>query len=199
MVSPSSHLRTAMLAVWLAACGSTAAFATPVTWIVSAASFFGGATLSGSFVYDADTNGLVNVAVVSGSGDNFGGSVYAVSNPSFGPYDIEFVLQPALVADATGTPLLDMQFLLPLTNAGGLVSFAVTEYACGDADCTFPAFAYRFGEGTLTANGLGLPEPGTSIFLGAGFLLTALAIRRRQNSPLLLGDALPGDPGRGLG
>ena len=182
MVSPSSHLRTAMLVVWLTACGSTFASATPVTWVVSAASFSGGASLSGSFVYDVDTYELVNMAVVSGTDDDFGGSVYAVSNLSFGPYNIEFVLLPALVADATGTPLLDMQFLQPLTNAGGLVSFAVTEYACGNADCTFPTFAYRFGEGTLTANCLDLPEPGTNVLLSAGFLLTGLAKRRRQNS-----------------
>ena len=63
-----------------------------------------------------------------------------------------------------------------------MVSFAVSEYACGDADCTFPAVAYRFGEGTLTSASLDLPEPGTATLLGAGLLLAGLTGRRRQES-----------------
>lgn len=180
MVSPPSYLRTAMLAVWLAACASTVASATPVTWVLSAASFSGGASLSGSFVYDADTNNLANVAVTSGGDADFAGSLYTVSNPSFGPYDLEFTLLPSVVADATGIPVLDMQFFLPLTDAGGVVSFAVNEYACGDAGCTFPSAAYRFGEGTLTATSLDLPEPANGILLGAGFLLTGLVRRQKR-------------------
>ena len=165
-----------MLAFWLAVLGSTAAIASPLTWLLSDASFSGGAGLSGSFVYDADVGTLRDVTVVSGADADFIGSRYTISNPSFGPYGYEFALLPGLAANATGLPVLDLQFFPSLTGDAGVVSFAAGEYACGDADCTFASSAYRFGEGAVTATA----EPGSGVLLGAGFLLVGLIPRQKR-------------------
>ena len=170
------RLRIAALAFLLTTLASTTATASPLTWLLSTASFSGGAELSGSFIYDADSNTLQNVAVTSGADADFGGSLYTASNPSFGPYAYEFTLLPGLVSDATGLSLLDLQFFPSLTGESGVVSFAVNEYACGDADCTFPSFAYRFGEGIATA----ATEPNPGTILGAGFLLLGLVARQKR-------------------
>ena len=164
-----------MLALVLAALGSSAAAASPLTWLLSA-TFSGSAGLSGSFVYDAETNVLQDVVVESGADGDFAGSLYTVSNPSFGPYGYEFTLLPGLFADATGQPVLDLQFFPALTDNGGPVFVAASEYACGDADCTFPLFEYRAGEGTVTA----VIEPGPGTMLGAGFVLVGLIARQKR-------------------
>lgn len=173
--------RIAFLALWLAGLCSTGARSSPLTWHFSSAGFNGGGGLSGSFVYDSYSNALSGVAIVSGADRDFAGSTYSVADPSYGPYPYEFALLPGAMADATGAPVLDLYFHVPLnspgfSNGGGSVLFAASEYACGDAGCTYPSFPYRFGEGLATA----MFEPGPGTAIGAGLVLIGLVGRQKR-------------------
>lgn len=174
------HLKPVLLACWMAMVCSPAVTASPVTWQLLPAGFYGGGSLSGSFVYDADSNALSSVAVVSGADGDFGGSLYTISDPSYGPYPYELALLSGPMADATGAPVLDLYFFLPLTNAGGTLLFAASEYACADAGCSYPAVTWRYGEGYATAE-TAMAAPGSGTVLGAGFVLAGLVARQKSH------------------
>lgn len=50
---------------------STAAFAAPVTWTLNNVKTVGGVTVTGSFVYDADTNTYSNIDLTASNGKRF--------------------------------------------------------------------------------------------------------------------------------
>ena len=93
-----------------------------VTWDLSGVTFDDGGTASGSFVYDADTNTVNDIDIVTTAGTAFGGATYTGSDPAFGPFpDQLVVVTDASLADFTGTPVLNLLFLDSLTDAGGTV------------------------------------------------------------------------------
>lgn len=93
------------------------ALAAPLTWYVNGA-FADGATITGSFTYDADTNtySAVSLSVNGGALSNV---VYVTPNTPFvGPVQLS-----AVTASGTGSGqrLANFIFSAPLTNSGGLV------------------------------------------------------------------------------
>jgi hypothetical protein len=102
---------------------ASAAYAFPVTWVVDAEDFFDpGGTVSGTFVFDADTNTLSAVDILSVGG---------ISGPAFDLHysDVDIVGAGPIGMELTKTTTYGViQALLvfdgALTNAGGTLGFA---------------------------------------------------------------------------
>lgn len=114
----------------LAMTWSVAAFAAPVTWYVTG-TLTGGGTVSGSFVYDVNTNTYSSVNLVTTAG-TLPGAAYTVSHPASG--------QSVLVANTVngavaGQPVIALGFSPFLSNAGGTVAVTNREGIC-NTGCT---------------------------------------------------------------
>jgi len=146
---------------------STDAAAAPILWTLNGVTISGGGggTVTGSFVFDADTGVYSNLAITStlpnasfdtsdvgGPFGSFATRVHMVAN--FGLADLSF--QPSLVLD----------FSPALTNAGGSVSVGGLSGRCDDAAC-----ASIFVTGNIFAgSAASVPEPASLLLLGAGLL-----------------------------
>jgi len=124
----------AVVLLWVVA----AAQAVPVQWSVNGLVRDDGGTVSGSFVYDADTDtySAVNVTTTGGTSP-LPGETYTGFDPS-GSDASGLVLQRSQGAgDLTGQNQLLFAFLAPLTNVGGSVTpFLAEEVSCTSADCS---------------------------------------------------------------
>jgi hypothetical protein len=152
-----------------------------ITWNLTGVTFADGGTASGSFVYDAVTNTVSSIDIVTTMGTVFGGTTYIALNPGFIPMPDDIVVVPnSSLSDFTGTFVLDLSLAAPLTNAGGIVSMAGLggEYTCADTGCTAPNFdIYRLmtaGEVVAT------PEPSALLLLGVGLGVLLIAAKRLQ-------------------
>jgi hypothetical protein len=91
--------------------------AAPIQWTLQNVTFDDGGTANGSFVYDADLgNGptaLSSISITTTSGSAFSGTSYTSAY---------FTSLPNWLAVTQGTHGLHMQFLSPLTNAGGTIA-----------------------------------------------------------------------------
>ena len=159
-----------------------------VTWDLSGVTFNDGGTATGSFVYNADTNTVSSVDIVTTPGLRFGGEDYTAVDPGYGPFpdEIVFVTSGSL-ADYTDTPALDLLFDPSiLTDAGGTIALNLLseEAACADATCRMGTEAFR----EVTAGGVSsavtsTPEPSTLLLLGAGLLGLFLVAKRKGLRP----------------
>lgn len=152
-----------------------------ITWNLTGVTFADGGTASGSFVYDAVTNTVSSIDIVTTVGTVFGGTTYTALNPGFLPLPDDIVVVPnSSLSNFTGTFVLDLSLAAPLTNAGGIVSMAGLggEFTCADAGCTAPNLdTYRLmtaGEVVAT------PEPSALLLLGAGLGVLLIAAKRLQ-------------------
>jgi hypothetical protein len=133
--------------VTLALLTAGAAHAVSFTWTISGLSFTDGATVSGSFGYDATTNTYspINVSVTGGSA---GPATFIAQHPLA---DATTALFVAGSGNLTGVRIIAIYGNNPLTNAAGTRTVNVAEGTCGDPTCTTaPAFR-NGGPGTLTA------------------------------------------------
>lgn len=173
-----------MLAVLaILASAATPAMATPILWTLQNVSYQDGTQVTGSFVYDADTN-IYSLASFTTSG---GTSVPAASSWVIDPYPIflgndGFVAVDSVAADLTGAHVFSLFSGLPLTNSGGTLPIDLYGIAgtCGDFQCSFVSslvnYSYWADGGAFVSQGT-VPEPGTLMLLGSG--LVAGVLRRK--------------------
>ncbi len=169
--------------------------AVPIQWTLSNVTFVGGATASGSFIYDADTNTYSAISIVSTGSGSIPGSTFVVKYPSANASFVCFMTGNP--SDLTGQRI----FILPvsggpLSNAGGTrtLSSVNAEGTCTNAACTNATLNVR----VLAAGGsiIGappvapVPAPPTGAMALAGILVTAAALyamRRRRADETLAG------------
>ena len=156
-------------------CVPSVASADGITWSLSGVTFADGGTASGSFVYDAVTNTVSSVNIVTTAGTTFGGNTYTALDPGFDPpvpFDIPVV--PNASGDLTGTMVFDMELPMPgLTNLGGaviLLTDLAAEDVCSNSDCSQVADSpFRMvTAGELVSPVVTTPEPPAFLLVGIG-------------------------------
>ena len=171
----------AMIAVGLLA-GPMAApsvYAIPVTWSLTGATFDDGTSANGSFVYDADTNAYSAWAITVQNG-----TLSALT------YDTTTSFLTLTNQDADGVLMMrndgfryiNLNFLAPLTNAGGLIGLDLTLPSSldnGSWECDNCLIARFLTAGAVSAN---VPEPGTVALFGLGLAGVGFARRRRASN-----------------
>jgi hypothetical protein len=178
-----------LLCLLCLACGF--AQAAPVQWTLTDVFFSDGGAATGSFVYDADTGIFTTIDIVTTAGSDFAGASYGQvldSDPSV------LVLVQSPGPDLTSSPILQLGFQLPLTNAGGpvaLASFAFPpgpsiEGTCADAACDRATMARLTTEGGVV--GVVVPVP-PALFLAVSAFAALwpahrLGGRTRAGAPL---------------
>lgn len=151
--------------------------AVPLTWYAQG-TYGDGGTLTGSFVFDADTDSYLNIALVTTAGSDLAGYTYGVLTNggalTFG------ALQTA--GAPVGSHFIQFEFVSALTNAGGTVSLPANvsnfEGTCSVAVSCGVTFPGRFiSSGSLSTTAPGVPEPATAALVPLALL--ALAASRR--------------------
>ena len=162
---------------------SVPASAGPIVWTLSGVTFDDGGIATGSFVYDADLNQYSSVNITTTAGGTLSGATYITVNSNFSPFTGSFL---TTAVDPIGLPTLYLQFLSPLTNAGGTSSIATAsnnsfEGPCAASDCLSAGPPLRLVQsgGTVMAVAA-VPEPATVVFSGAGILFIAVLCARRR-------------------
>lgn len=156
-----------------------------VTWTLTNLTFPDGATITGSFVYDATTNTVTDINVVSSAGltlsnTTFAGASYNQLAPDFGPFAFEMGFLSGSTSPNFGIELEfytspDGTAFQSLTNAGGTVFADINEFTCFDSKCdTFAEIRGTVPGGTVV--GVPVKEPSAFLLLGVGVLgLLAIA------------------------
>jgi len=176
---------TALLLVVLAGMIPTAS-ADQVTWVLSGVTFSDGGTASGSFVYNADTNTYSSINITTTAGSILGGATYTGADPCCTFFNSSFlgvVTNPSLL-DLTGTPLLRVVFVTPLTDLGGTSLLSLTpdfsiEGPCFDSGCTGIIFNPATMRNATGGEVVATPEPTSLLLLGMGMVGLAGAAKRK--------------------
>lgn len=125
------------VALMMAAGVSTSAMADPVQWELEASSTIFNVTLSGTFVYDADTNTFSDIDLTE---TDFRGDTtsYAILSPIFPSSSTDFSFFDFITPDLDGSRYVSIRlFGDQLTNAGGVVGgvIEIVIYDCFGAAC----------------------------------------------------------------
>jgi hypothetical protein len=150
------------------------ASADAVTWELEGITLTTGA-VTGSFDYNADTNTYSDISLFTGDGKTY--TVDLVSNASA-------LFSDSGAVNLTGTRLLTMEFVSPLTDAGGTIDITIAEEeTCDNATCSIETSGPFTASGEIVAETSAVPEP-APVALSC---LSVLAIvgfvrRRRQHS-----------------
>lgn len=188
-----------LLAYLSMACGvlafSATANAVPMQWTVSETTFDDGGTVTGSFVYDADTNIYSNIRLKTttgtvGTAANF--RTQCTTAHCLASLPQLLFIASSNQANLSNVPLLDIEPSAPLTNTPGTVDLEFgMSFLCSNAACTGIGTGLRVAfSGKLTGTLYVAPAAPTSVptvsplGLGLiGMLLTAAAcIYRRRRS-----------------
>ena len=182
------RLSTGMFAV-VALLWAQSAQAVPILWTLEDVTFLDGGAASGSFIFDADFSlySSIGVSTTAGSTVLSGASsdaehTFYVGSPQF----LVMIDGPV----APGTRVLQLPFVVALSNAGGTVTlgglFNFGEGSCGAAPCqdVSALLPFRYlAEGRVVGNPVAVspvPEPSTLLLVTAG--LAAARARRRQSA-----------------
>jgi hypothetical protein len=157
-----------------------------VFWTVTGAGFEDGGILTGSFGYDADLNSFSSISLTTTDGSIRTGAEFVqfLVCCGSGPQRLLFITNAT--GDLTGTPVLGIDLVAPMTSAGGTIKFDLgvvhAEMACMTASCiggTDPTRELTSGAITSTT-----PEPGTLLLVGPVAVLP-LWRRRRLSKQVL--------------
>jgi PEP-CTERM motif len=170
------------------------AAALPIQWTLSGVTFGDGATATGSFIFDADTESLSDFDVTTtrtpehdcGPGcililpTDLPGHHYLDLDGLFPPYPASgfaVIDPPSPVTGWTGDLFLALAFASPLSNAGGSRTLLRVsgEGPCLDPGCVTGNYERFVTSGSVV--GTAVPEPATLALLGTGL---AAVIRRRR-------------------
>jgi len=152
-----------------------------IPWTLSNVNFNGGGTVSGSFVFDADTMTYSAVAITTSplSID------YDTSEISIGNNGLLILIDDFGIGDLSGRRILSLVFSSDLTNAGGLVALENGfEGICASPDCgSIVATPNLFVDpgGELVAR-VAVPEPTAILLMGLGLAGLGFATRKTRSS-----------------
>lgn len=164
-----------------------------VKWTLNDLTFSGGGTATGSFVFDATTNTIRSIDIVTGPGVTFAaktfpGATYTALDPGYnqGASAMAFVTVPFLL-DYTGTSVIELEFFDPshptvaenLTNLGGTVLASINEFTCTNPNCSAATELRDTFDGGTAFGTATAPEPSTALLLGLA-LLGLIAIGQRK-------------------
>lgn len=181
------------------ACGvlafSATANAVPIQWTVSETTFDDGGTLSGSFVYDADSDVYSNIRLKTTTGSKGAGAEFRTQCTT--AHCLASMPEILFIAasnqnDLTNIPILDIQPATPLTNSPGTVDLQFgMAFSCQNAACSTSTGPLRFFDaGKLTGTLYVAPAAPSSVPTvspaGLGLMTLLLAatawIYRRRRS-----------------
>lgn len=156
-----------------------AANASPVVWTLQNATFAGGGSASGSFTYDATTNQFSSINISTTATGAYTAQVFTFGNCCD---NILLDTFASNAADQTGVHYLQIQFVNPLTNAGGTDPFfSGNDYegVCANATCSTFSSVVSFSSGSVTGSATTTPTPEPASFSLIPIGLLAIAAWRR--------------------
>lgn len=177
----TKKIRAATLLITSALAIAPLSFGASVTWYLNDVAFSDGATASGNFIWDADTQTLSDWDISTTAGvlpgftytptDSSGGNYYqGVSG-----YQSQFLF----MADSS-TRLLGMTPVAALTDAGGTVDIDLRSGA-GGREC-YNCAPYRNIVSGAFQTASAVPEPGSLTLLGLGLLAIGVVRAKAQKS-----------------
>jgi hypothetical protein len=168
------------------------ASASPLTWNLSNVTLGDGSTVTGSFVFDADTTTFSNLNLVSS-----GGAAAPASSPwAFNVNNLPgseqnaggitgFQAVDVASANETGAHYISLFSTggPVMTNAGGTIVLTFFQIGtCGNANCSGNDGIHPVsftGSGSFTTDVAGVPEPSTWMLSGSALLVGLLRRKRR--------------------
>ncbi len=133
-----------------------------VLWTFENAGFGGldgGSTITGSYVYNAETDVFSNINVVTSVGASLPGATYTVPGAGAGAGVVDFFSTNAV--DVTDEFRLRIGWNGPMTNTGGTLNVAFGfEAQCQNSACGFPGFGVDLARGLIGPTSVvGAPLP----------------------------------------
>jgi hypothetical protein len=175
--TPVTYSRKVLLLLTSALAIAPVSFASTVTWNLNNVTFSDGATASGSFNFDADTNTLTtwNISVTSGVLSAF---TYSPTDSTAGSYFQVAGYQDELLFMVNGsTRQLRLTPVYALTDSGGTDPIDLNTFGngSGSVECNNCAPYREVVSGSLAT---ATPEPGSVALLGLGFASVSLLARK---------------------
>lgn len=173
----------------VAVIGSGGAGAIPLKWTVEAVGETPSAKITGSFIYDEDTDTYTDIAIVTAGVDGYEGLFDQLANqlafnvPVLGGLFRGLVAVPSSFGVGLGSPVVRLVFGQPtLSNAGCTIPIT-TQFGggvgtCLSATCGVSGTSDSISSGSATASPV--PVPGAFVLLASAIAGTAAVLRRRR-------------------